>query len=104
MCGAAKLLPVATVVPPSFQPIGTSTPHAPTSTRDAGLDKNDSGSSNASAATKNTDEKVDGKLRPGTLLTAQMSATCLKYASSTISWKYGNRRSLFDERLRFMAC
>ena len=36
MCGAAKLLPVATVEPPSFQAMGTSTPHAPNSTGGAG--------------------------------------------------------------------
>jgi hypothetical protein len=36
-CGAAKLFPVATVEPPSFQAIGTSTPQAPNSTGGEGL-------------------------------------------------------------------
>ena len=36
-CGEAKLLPVATVVPPSLQAMGTSTPQAPNSTGGDGL-------------------------------------------------------------------
>ena len=35
------------------------------------------GHATACAATEKTDENVEGKLRPGTLLTAQTSATCL---------------------------
>ena len=60
--GAAKELPVATIVVPAIQATGTSMPRAPHSAGGSGFASNRSGSSVVIAATENTDANSAGML------------------------------------------